>query len=149
MDDREFMREALLTGRSAEGGTGDNPAVGCVLVRDGRVVGRGATQAPGGSHAEVQAILAAEAAGVPVAECDLYVTLEPCSFQGRTPACAALIVAKRPRRVIVGARDPHPRVRGSGLAALRGAGIEVVEGVLAGEVRAALAAWFARWPEPV
>jgi len=143
----EFMRVALAEGRTAEGRTGDNPAVGCVIVHGGRVVAKGHTQSPGGGHAEAWAIRAAEQAGFAVADCDLYVTLEPCSFQGRTPPCSRLILEKRPRRVVVGARDPHPRVRGSGIAELRGAGIEVVEGVLADEVRRALADWFSRWPD--
>lgn len=147
MGDQEYMREAIAVGRAVEGRTGDNPAVGCVLVLNGRIVARGGTQPPGSCHAEAWAIRAAEDAGVAIAECDLYVTLEPCSFHGRTPACSALIAQKHPRRVIVGSRDPHPRVRGSGIGELRAAGIEVVEGVLAEEVRAALAGWFARWPE--
>ncbi len=147
MGDQEYMREAIAVGRAVEGQTGDNPAVGCVLVRDGRIVSRGGTQPPGSCHAEAWAIRAAEDAGVAISDCDLYVTLEPCSFHGRTPACSALIAQKLPRRVIVGSRDPHPRVRGRGIGELRAAGIEVVEGVLAEEVRAALANWFAKWPE--
>jgi diaminohydroxyphosphoribosylaminopyrimidine deaminase/5-amino-6-(5-phosphoribosylamino)uracil reductase len=147
MGDAEFMREAIAVGRDVEGHTGDNPAVGCVVVHAGRIVARGGTQPPGSCHAEAWAIRAAEEAGVPIAECDLYVTLEPCSFHGRTPACSKLITQKRPRRVVVGSRDPHPRVRGSGIDELRAAGIDVVEGVLADEVRAALRDWFARWPD--
>lgn len=147
MGDREYMQEAIATGRQVEGQTGDNPAVGCVIVRGGEIVARGGTQPPGGCHAEAWAIRAAEAAGVSLADCDLYVTLEPCSFHGRTPACSTLIAQKHPRRVIVGTRDPHPRVRGSGLNELRAAGIEVVEGVLDDEVRRALRDWFAKWPE--
>jgi diaminohydroxyphosphoribosylaminopyrimidine deaminase/5-amino-6-(5-phosphoribosylamino)uracil reductase len=139
------MREALAAASQAAGCTGDNPWVGCVIVRDGRVVARGATQNPPGPHAEVVAIAAAESAGEDLSACDLYVTLEPCSFHGRTPPCAPLIVAKRPRRVIVGVRDPHPRVNGAGLGQMREAGLDVREGVLQDEVRAMLAAWFARW----
>lgn len=147
MTDLEFMREALAVGRTVVGHTGDNPAVGCVLVRDGQIVAKGGTRPPGGCHAEAWAIRAAEQAGIPISACDLYVTLEPCSFHGRTPACSKLIAGKHPRRVIVGTRDPHPRVRGAGIRELRGAGVEVVEGVLADEVRFALRDWFARWPE--
>lgn len=135
------MREALGEGRKAEGHTGDNPSVGCVLVKGGVIVARGATQPPGGAHAEVMAIHAAEEAGHAISDCDFYVTLEPCTFQGRTPPCSALLVEKRPRRVIVGMRDPHPRVRGAGIAEMRAAGIEVVEGILAEEITAMLAAW--------
>ncbi len=139
------MRLALDAGRSVQGRTGDNPPVGCVIVQDGRVVATGATQPPGGSHAEVMAVRAAEATGLEVAGADVYVTLEPCTFTGRTPPCAELIIAKRPRRVVIGIRDPHPRVRGGGVRALRAAGIEVVEGVLAEPVRAFLDAWVARF----
>ncbi len=147
MGDQEYMREAIAVARTVEGRTGDNPAVGCVLVRNGQIVARGGTQPPGSCHAEAWAIRSAEESGVSIAECDLYVTLEPCSFHGRTPACSRLIAQKHPRRVIVGSRDPHPRVRGSGIGELRAAGIEVVEGVLADEVRRSLADWFAKWPE--
>jgi diaminohydroxyphosphoribosylaminopyrimidine deaminase/5-amino-6-(5-phosphoribosylamino)uracil reductase len=147
MGDVEFMREALAVGRSVEGQTGDNPAVGCVVVHNGKIVSRGGTQPPGSCHAEAWAIRKAEEAGIRIADCELYVTLEPCSFHGRTPACSKLIVEKRPRRVVVGSRDPHPRVRGSGIGELRAAGIRVDEGVLAEEVRVALRDWFSRWPE--
>jgi diaminohydroxyphosphoribosylaminopyrimidine deaminase/5-amino-6-(5-phosphoribosylamino)uracil reductase len=145
MTDERFMREALATASQAEGCTGDNPWVGCVIVLNGMVVARGATQNPPGPHAEVVAIEAAERAGVDLGACELYVTLEPCSFHGRTPPCAPLIVAKRPRRVIVGVRDPHPRVNGTGLEQMRAAGLDVTEGVLQDEALDMLAAWFARW----
>lgn len=144
-EDIRFMRAALEEGRKTEGRTGDNPSVGCVLVRAGVIVGRGATQPPGRAHAEVMAIRAAEAAGHAISGCDFYVTLEPCTFQGRTPPCSSLLVEKNPRRVIIGMRDPHPRVRGTGIAELRRAGIEVVEGVLAEEIADILAAWSARY----
>jgi diaminohydroxyphosphoribosylaminopyrimidine deaminase/5-amino-6-(5-phosphoribosylamino)uracil reductase len=145
MTDEEFMREALAAAAGVEGCTGDNPWVGCVIVSGGKVVARGATQNPPGPHAEVIAIEAAERAGIDLRACDLYVTLEPCSFHGRTPPCAAQIVAKHPRRVVVGVRDPHPRVNGEGLRLLRAAGLEVREGILADEVRTMLHAWFTRW----
>jgi len=145
MTDECFMREALATAAGAQGCTGDNPWVGCVIVKDGKIVARGATQSPPGPHAEVVAIRAAEAAGIDLHACDLYVTLEPCSFQGRTPPCAPLIASKRLLRVVVGARDPHPRVNGEGLRQLRDAGIDVQEGILAEEVKGMLAGWFAQW----
>ena len=148
VDDAFFMREALAVSRTVEGRTGDNPAVGCVVVRDGAVIARGATQPPGGAHAEVMAVREAEAAGHAIGDCDFYVTLEPCTFQGRTPPCTALLVEKRPRRVVVGMQDPHPQVRGAGIEALRAAGIHVVEGVLAGEISAMLAWWVRRNSHP-
>lgn len=145
MTDERFMQEALATAAGVQGCTGDNPWVGCVIVKDGEIVARGATQNPPGPHAEVVAIRAAEAAGVDLHACDLYVTLEPCSFHGRTPPCAPLIASKRLLRVVVGVRDPHPRVNGEGLRQLRDAGIDVREGILAEEVKGMLAGWFARW----
>jgi diaminohydroxyphosphoribosylaminopyrimidine deaminase/5-amino-6-(5-phosphoribosylamino)uracil reductase len=144
VDDAHFMKQAIAMSETVADRTGDNPAVGCVVVRDGAIVARGATQPPGGAHAEVVAVREAEAAGHPIGECDFYVTLEPCTFQGRTPPCSRLLVEKRPRRVIVGMRDPHPQVRGAGIEELRNAGIEVVEGVLLEEISALLAWWVQR-----
>lgn len=143
--DESYMLTALELGRTAAGKTGDNPPVGCVIVREGTPIGRGATQPPGGNHAEAMAVLEAEASGHSVAGSDVYVTLEPCAFTGRTPPCSRLLVEKRPRRVIVGIRDPHPQVRGAGIAEMREAGIDVVEGVLADDLRRVLADWLARF----
>ncbi|HEX9841534.1 MAG TPA: deaminase [bacterium] len=143
--DERYMLAALEAARSVAGHTGDNPPVGCVVVQGERVVGRGATQPPGGCHAEVMAVRAAEAAGASIAGAELYVILEPCSFTGRTPPCSRLLVQKRPRRVVVGVRDPHPFVRGQGIAELNAAGIEVVEGVLTGPIREFLAGWLRRF----
>lgn len=145
MDDARWMRRALAAAARVAGRTGENPAVGCVIVRAGEAVAEGATQPPPGAHAEVVAIRAAEAAGVDLAACDLYVTLEPCAFQGRTPPCSRLIVERRPRRVVVALRDPHPRVNGAGLREMRAAGIEVVEGVLAEEAARGLRDWLERF----
>lgn len=148
MDDGYFMGRALAAAREVEGKTGENPPVGCVVVKEQQVVALGATRPPGGPHAEVVAVAAAEEAGFNISDCDFYVTLEPCSFQGRTPPCALLLVARRPRRVIVGIRDPHPLVRGKGLEELQRAGIEVVEGVLADDISALLAPWVERFAHP-
>ena len=145
LNDEIYMRAALDAARSVSGRTGDNPPVGCVLVRDGVLVASGATRPPPGAHAEVVAITAARNAGVPLTECVLYVSLEPCAFTGRTPPCSRLIVEMRPMRVVVACRDPHPHVRGAGLAEIKAAGIPVVEGVLEREASALLAPWFARF----
>ena len=147
VDDAFFMGEAIAEGRKSAGATGDNPSVGCVIVKAGAIIARGATQPPGNAHAEVMAVQAAERAGHRIAECEFFVTLEPCTFQGRTPPCSSLLVEKKPRRVVVGIQDPHPRVRGAGIAELRGAGIEVVQGVLAEEISVMLAAWLERHAE--
>ncbi len=145
MDDDFFMREAIAVGRSVAGKTGDNPPVGCVIVKDGDIVARGATQPPGGSHAEVMAIREAENSGYDIATCDFFVTLEPCTFQGRTPPCSTLLAGKRPRRVVIGIRDPHPRVMGAGIAELRAAGIEVVEGIQGESIAQILSSWVDRF----
>lgn len=148
VNDAKFMREALGESRKVTGRTGDNPAVGCVVVRDGAIVARGATQPPGGAHAEVMAVREAEAGGHALGECDFFVTLEPCTFQGRTPPCSGLLIEKRPRRIVIAIEDPHPQVSGRGIMELRRAGIEVVEGVLAEEVSVLLEWWLQRNSQP-
>ncbi len=141
------MRRAIALGQRARGTTGDNPAVGAVLVREGGVVGEGHTQPPSEPHAEVMALRDAQARGESVAGATLYTTVEPCCFHGRTPACTGAILGRGITRVVVGIRDPHPRVDGQGIAELRAAGIRVTEGVLADEVRTALSPWLSRFPQ--
>ena len=136
-----WMQRAIGLGVLALGKTGDNPNVGCVLVRGGQVLGEGFTQPPGGSHAEVQAQADAQAKGFDIAGADLYTTVEPCSFHGRTPSCARAIVDWGIKRVLIGIRDPHPRVNGAGIRIMTEAGIEVVEGVCNDDVAASLSQW--------
>lgn len=124
--DRELMALALDQARIALGRVAPNPAVGAVLVRDGRVVGLGATQSPPGPHAEIVAL---RAAGDLAQGADLYVTLEPCSHHGRTPPCADAIIAAGVRRVVAATGDPHPLVDGGGFAKLRAAGVQVEVGL--------------------
>jgi diaminohydroxyphosphoribosylaminopyrimidine deaminase / 5-amino-6-(5-phosphoribosylamino)uracil reductase len=102
--------------------TTPNPRVGCLLVRDGRVIGRGWHQRAGGPHAEVAAIAAAQE---PIAGATCYVSLEPCAHHGRTPPCADALIAAGLARVVVAAVDPNPRVAGQGIARMRAAGINV------------------------
>ena len=136
------MRLAMVEAERARGLTGDNPWVGCVIAGgDGEVVGRGCTQGPGEDHAEIAAARDAALRGVAVEGATLYSTLEPCAFHGRTPSCDASIVARGLRRVVIGMRDPHPRVDGEGIAILRAGGIEVVEGICEDEVRRQLGSW--------
>lgn len=130
--DREHMRTALALGRRGLGGTWPNPSVGCVLVRDGRVVGRGTTAPGGRPHAEPVALTHA---GDLTRGATAYVTLEPCSHHGLTPPCAAALVAAGVARVVVACGDPDPRVDGAGIAMLRAAGVDVAVGVMAAEAR--------------
>jgi len=136
------MQRAIEAAELARGTTGDNPWVGCVIVGpDGSLVGSGHTLGPGEDHAEIAAARDAEAHGFSVAGATLYSTLEPCSFHGRTPACSRSIATRGIARVVIGMRDPHPRVDGQGIAILREAGVEVLEGVCEAEVRRQLGLW--------
>ena len=118
MNDREqdqaYLEQALAAARRAEGRTSPNPPVGAVVVKDGQVIGWGWTAPPGGPHAEVVAL---QAAGAKAQGATLYVTLEPCTFQGRTPPCTTAIHAADVRRVVWAARDVDPRM-GAGAAAV-------------------------------
>ena len=124
------MVRALELARGVLGTTSPNPAVGAVLVRDGRIVGEGATAPPGGAHAEVAAIRDATTRDPATAAqgATLYVTLEPCSVQGRTPPCTGAIVAAGIAEVVVAFGDPDARVDGSGISKLREAGVPVRTG---------------------
>jgi diaminohydroxyphosphoribosylaminopyrimidine deaminase/5-amino-6-(5-phosphoribosylamino)uracil reductase len=115
--------------------------VGCVLVKDGRVIGRGWTQPGGRPHAETEAL---RRAGAAARGATAYVTLEPCSHHGRTPPCCEALAGAGIARVVMAMRDPDPRVNGRGLAMLRGAGIAVEEGLLEAEARALNAGFFRR-----
>src|SRR5512140_2680909 len=132
MSDEAYMRRALeLAGRGV-GLTSPNPMVGAVVVRDGRIAGEGSHTWDGVRHAEIIAI---EAAGTEARGATLYINLEPCSHQGRTPPCADAVIAAGMARVVAGMRDPNPQVAGAGFERLRSAGITVDEGVLEPECR--------------
>ncbi len=135
MSDEAFMRNALALARRGLGETAPNPSVGCVIVKDGRVIGRGRTAAGGRPHAETQALVAAGAAAKGATA---YVTLEPCSFTGKTPPCTKALIEAGVARVVIGAGDPNPRVDGQGILLLRQAGIAVTEGVLRAEAAAVI-----------
>jgi diaminohydroxyphosphoribosylaminopyrimidine deaminase/5-amino-6-(5-phosphoribosylamino)uracil reductase len=141
-DHEEAMRLTIAEAELARGTTGDNPWVGCLIVdAAGVVLGRGHTLGPGEDHAEIGALREADAHGRSVVGSTMYSTLEPCSFHGRTPACSRVVVNRRIGRVIIGMRDPHPRVDGVGISILREAGIEVIESVCEDEVRRQLGGW--------
>src|SRR5579863_8712888 len=124
--DRHAMRAALALARRGLGNVWPNPAVGCVIIRDGRVVGRGWTQPGGRPHAETEALTRAGAAAQGAAA---YVTLEPCCHWGQTPPCADALIAAGLSRIVVALEDPDPRVAGGGLARLRAAGLAVEAGL--------------------
>jgi diaminohydroxyphosphoribosylaminopyrimidine deaminase/5-amino-6-(5-phosphoribosylamino)uracil reductase len=142
--DRRWMGHALGLAQSVFYTTAPNPRVGCVIVRDGRILGEGATQPPGGPHAEICALRDAAKRGESVAGATFYVTLEPCSHYGRTPPCVDAVVAAAPGRVVVAMGDPNPQVNGSGFAKLRAAGIPVTTGVCLPEALALNAGFAAR-----
>ncbi len=133
------MRRALALAIKGRGRTSPNPMVGCVIVREGQVIGEGYHVRAGEPHAEVNAI---EAAGGAISGATVYVTLEPCAHQGKTPPCVDLLIEKSPQRVVVAVEDPNPRVSGKGIAALRDAGIAVDVGVLENDARTLNEAFF-------
>ena len=140
-DDRRWMAAAIAIAARGRGRTAPNPNVGCVIVRDGRPIGRGWTQPGGRPHAEARAI---EQAG-DITGATLYATLEPCAHvSARGPACAELIAVARPARVVIACRDPDSRTDGKGIAQLKAAGIEVVMGVDADLARASMAGFMTR-----
>jgi diaminohydroxyphosphoribosylaminopyrimidine deaminase/5-amino-6-(5-phosphoribosylamino)uracil reductase len=142
--DHDFMRRALeLALRSLRVAT-PNPRVGCVVVRDGRIVGEGWTQPPGSNHAEIEALLDTRRNGHDVHGATVYVTLEPCAHFGRTPPCATALIEARVARVIAAVEDPNPLVAGQGLEMLRSAGIDVRCGLLEGEAREINIGFFSR-----
>lgn len=134
--DHTYMQQALALAERGMYLTTPNPRVGCVIVRDGRVLGSGYTQPAGSNHAEIQALEDAAAHGNIVAGATAYVTLEPCSHFGRTPPCADALVRAGITRVIAAMEDPNPKVSGRGLERLRAAGVEVRCGLLKKEAYA-------------
>lgn len=132
MNDEEYMKLALKLAEKGRGYANPNPMVGAVIVRNGRIIGRGYHQCCGENHAEVNAITDAKGK---VAGSTLYVTLEPCCHSGKTPPCTDLIIRHKIRRVVIAAADSNPLVSCRGIACLESAGIEVTRGVLEAESR--------------
>ncbi|HMG47040.1 MAG TPA: bifunctional diaminohydroxyphosphoribosylaminopyrimidine deaminase/5-amino-6-(5-phosphoribosylamino)uracil reductase RibD [Allosphingosinicella sp.] len=136
------MDAAIALGERGRGRTAPNPNVGCVIVRDGAVAGRGWTQPGGRPHAEAAALAQA---GAGARGAIVYVTLEPCAHESaRGPACADLLVAAKPERIVVAAGDPDPRTDGAGIARLRAAGLTVDVGVRADAAERSMAGFFSR-----
>ena len=123
MDHDDYMKLAIDLAKLAEGQTSPNPIVGAVCVKNGQIVGTGTHMQAGTPHAEVHAL---NMAGLNAIDADLYVTLEPCAHDGKTPACTEKIIASGIRRVFIASNDPNPAVNGKGIRFLRAAGIEVI-----------------------
>ncbi|OYY69420.1 MAG: riboflavin biosynthesis protein RibD [Sphingomonadales bacterium 28-55-16] len=136
------MAAALSLAERGVGRTGRNPSVGCIIVKNGMVIGRGWTQSGGRPHAEAMALAQA---GAEARGSNIYVTLEPCAhISPRGPACAQLLIDAAPARVVIALQDPDLRTAGAGMAALKAAGVEVVADVMAPQARQNLAGFLSR-----
>ena len=134
--DHQFMSQALAEAQKSLYLSNPNPRVGCVIVKDGQVIGRGHTQRVGGPHAEVQALADAKSNSFEAEGSTVYVTLEPCNHIGKTPPCVDALIAAKPAMVIAAMSDPNPLVAGKGLDRLRAAGMDVRCGLLKAEAEA-------------
>ena len=132
LTDAHYMSRAVQLARLGRYTTRPNPNVGCVIVKDGRVIGEGYHRKAGEPHAEINALLQA---GDGARDATVYVSLEPCSHTGRTPPCANALIEASVKRVVIAMTDPNPEVSGNGIARLRDAGIEVTENVLGASAR--------------
>lgn len=137
-EDERYLRLACRLARKAAGRTSPNPMVGAVLVRGGKIVGRGYHHFAGAPHAEINAL---KQAGVKAKGATLYITLEPCSHHGRTPPCSRALIAAGIHQVVAGMKDPNPLVAGRGFQQLRRAGIEVRSGACQSECAALIEAF--------
>ncbi|HEX4874879.1 MAG TPA: bifunctional diaminohydroxyphosphoribosylaminopyrimidine deaminase/5-amino-6-(5-phosphoribosylamino)uracil reductase RibD, partial [Sphingorhabdus sp.] len=141
-EDRRWLSAAIALAERGKGRTGNNPSVGCIIVKDNIVIGRGWTQPGGRPHAEAVAL---EQAGNAAAGATIYVSLEPCAHESaRGPACADALVAAKPARVVGALTDPDPRTAGKGFDRLEAAGISVERDTMAAEARAGLAGFVTR-----
>ena len=140
----KYMRLALELARRGYGETSPNPMVGSVLVKGGKIIGRGWHHRAGLPHAEIEALHDAQKRGNNPKGATLYVTMEPCSTHGRTPPCCEALIEAGIARVVMAIEDPNPLVAGQGAARLRAAGIDVVTGALAAEARELNVGFFSR-----
>ncbi|TWU65977.1 Riboflavin biosynthesis protein RibD [Crateriforma conspicua] len=142
--DQRWMQDALRLATAGQGHVEPNPMVGCVLVRDGRLIGQGYHRKFGGPHAEVEAIRDCLANGQTTAGCTAYVTLEPCCHHGKTPPCTGALIDAQVHRVVIAVADPFKQVDHGGIRQLTDAGIRVAVGVLESEARFILAPYLKR-----
>ncbi|MDB4000939.1 bifunctional diaminohydroxyphosphoribosylaminopyrimidine deaminase/5-amino-6-(5-phosphoribosylamino)uracil reductase RibD [bacterium] len=131
--DREMMSQALKLAAKGRFTTSPNPTVGCVIVADGKIAGQGFTRPAGGNHAEIEALQ--NAGDTDIAGATAYVSLEPCSHQGKTGPCVEALIAAGIGRVVIACEDPNPQVAGSGIEKLQAAGIQVESGLLEDQAR--------------
>ncbi len=142
MTDEDFMHAAIDLAWTHHGKTGENPSVGCVIVKNGAIAGRGVTSIGGRPHAETNAL---KEAGQAAAGSCAYVTLEPCSHFGQTPPCSNALIEAGIIRCVIACIDPDPRVHWRGAARLQEAGIDTVVGICADEAFRLHADFFARF----
>lgn len=141
--DHNMMARALQLAGKARYTTAPNPAVGCVILSNNKIIGEGFTRPAGGNHAEIEALqMAGDVPG-----CTVYVTLEPCSHQGKTGPCVQALIKAKVSRVIVATEDPNPKVSGSGIKQLQDAGIEVEVGLMEAQARELNKGFFKRFTE--
>jgi len=140
--DETMMTEALNLARQGIGSVEPNPAVGCLVVRDGQIIGKGWHEVFGGAHAEVNALADCHKGGVDPQDATLYVTLEPCCHQGKTGPCTNAIIAAKTAQVIIATRDPAKHANGQGIRCLQEAGIRVITGVCEREAQLLNAPFF-------
>lgn len=141
MSDDAYMRRALARAAAGIGQTGDNPTVGCVVVKDDTVIGEAGTAAGGRPHAEEKALHNVDARGATA-----YVTLEPCARRSAGGvSCTDRLIEAGVARVVIAASDPHPLAAGAGVERLRAAGVQVELGLMEAEARAQNVAFFAKW----
>ena len=133
--DTFFMKEALKLAEKRKGLTHPNPTVGAVIVKNGKIIGKGVHEKAGKPHAEREAIKDALSKGHDIEGSTMYVTLEPCCHYGRTPPCTEAIIDSRIKKVVVATLDPNPQVAGKGIKILKEKGIEVITGVLEEEAK--------------
>lgn len=134
-NDELIMRQCIELAREGKGFVSPNPLVGCVIVKDGNVIGKGYHKKFGEAHAEVNAVNDAKKKGFDLNGSAVYVNLEPCSHAGKTAPCADLLVSEQVAKVVIGMKDPYDKVNGKGIKKLKKAGIEVKAGVLESECR--------------
>jgi diaminohydroxyphosphoribosylaminopyrimidine deaminase/5-amino-6-(5-phosphoribosylamino)uracil reductase len=135
-DDADFMRLALAAAQKSLYLSNPNPRVGCVIAQAGQVIATGFTQQVGFAHAEIEALADARKHTNDLSGSTMYVSLEPCSHQGRTPPCTQAIIAAKPARVVIAMQDPNPLISGNGIKQIAAAGIQVECGLLEAEAAA-------------